>query len=309
LSDVLVRVTLTENGNARLIECKFDFTKDSCTKVATMILQQFKNESDVGKFPRHVELLAQRMNKEMKENREMFNKQKDLDQKMGLEEMLTKVGITEDETVDNFIAQGITTQDIADGTVTEEDLKEIIPKLGPRKRLIKMAKMEQERSERFGNEGWATPTPLVTPATGAQNQTARLNSTKSVSMSQGRTNPTHRRNTTVPHRTQSVSIPQLQGIGGENRIKTSIPVSTPPPRLNHVNMVTNPLAGASGGVHHKQASSMGVTLPTDSKQNIRQVRSAPEPINVKPIDADQPRSDGEAAPDQKESLERANTTP
>jgi len=139
---VRMNVVLKVKGKTREFSCGFDLGKQSHFRSASDILRQFL---DVEKFPKHVEyveLLADKMKAALLHKQEMFNKRRELDTKMGLEDMLNAAGITDQKVMEKIIEQEITVDDLRKGVLTEEDLKEIIPKLGPRRRLIRRAQQE-----------------------------------------------------------------------------------------------------------------------------------------------------------------------
>mmetsp|Transcript_7460 Transcript_7460/g.10489 ORF Transcript_7460/g.10489 Transcript_7460/m.10489 type:complete len:650 (+) Transcript_7460:924-2873(+) len=181
LCEVKMSVQLTEKGVTRQIDCDFDFGKDNCIAIATGVLQIFKDDMNVDKFPKHVELLSQRMNEALKENKEMYNKRIELDTKMGLQDMLIKAGITDQAVMNNFIAQDITAADLTDGTLREEDLKELIPKLGPRRRLVRIAQAEQIRQASMDARRNTSHTPPVGNVANNNLQSSQIPTSKSTS--------------------------------------------------------------------------------------------------------------------------------
>mmetsp|Transcript_24009 Transcript_24009/g.36002 ORF Transcript_24009/g.36002 Transcript_24009/m.36002 type:complete len:788 (+) Transcript_24009:120-2483(+) len=144
---------------AQQIDREYNFGKDTSTKVATEVLKQFKkfSQKELDKYPQHVEKLAKLMHEALKEQREMFNQRQKLDERMGLEEMLIRAGISDEAVMKTFIDQGIKISDLIDGTLPEDDLKTLLPKLGHRRRLIRIA------HEQYGIQGG--PYVLSSPTT------------------------------------------------------------------------------------------------------------------------------------------------
>mmetsp|Transcript_23077 Transcript_23077/g.46293 ORF Transcript_23077/g.46293 Transcript_23077/m.46293 type:complete len:740 (-) Transcript_23077:588-2807(-) len=140
----------------------FTFGKDTSIKVAREMLRQFKKETRVENVPRHVAKLAAAIDDALIEYREIFNKAKELGVRSTLEDMLIRAGITDEKVMRKFVEEDITVSDLIDGSLSEEDLKEILPKLGPRRRLIRIAK-EMPQPPPPDPDPTPLPTPTVQP--------------------------------------------------------------------------------------------------------------------------------------------------
>mmetsp|Transcript_14575 Transcript_14575/g.20236 ORF Transcript_14575/g.20236 Transcript_14575/m.20236 type:complete len:166 (+) Transcript_14575:253-750(+) len=118
-------------------------------------------------FPEHVELLAKRMNDALQEYRLIYAKERELNAKMALEETLIKARLLSDRDLimSNLVNEGILVEDLLNGAVTEIELKEFIPKIGPRKRLLRSLQTERERRRVMTGEIIANGTsssPMIT---------------------------------------------------------------------------------------------------------------------------------------------------
>lgn len=140
LEVVQLKVWLLVDSQKTEIDCDYNFQKDTHTKVATKILENFKEDKQ--KY-HYVTLLSNRIRDALKEHREVFYKKRDLDTKMGLEEMLGKAGITDEKIIKEFFDQAIKVEDLTDGSLTEEDLRSLVPQLGPRRRLTRNAQSQK----------------------------------------------------------------------------------------------------------------------------------------------------------------------
>mmetsp|Transcript_31441 Transcript_31441/g.44055 ORF Transcript_31441/g.44055 Transcript_31441/m.44055 type:complete len:326 (+) Transcript_31441:239-1216(+) len=168
-SVVNVEVTLEENGLKKEISFDFDFKEDSYTKLANGVLEEFKDiDSGISMYPEHVEMVAKRMSDALQEYRLVYTKERELHAKMALEETLIKARLLSDRDLimSNLVNEGIFVEDLLYGAVTEVELKEFIPKIGPRKRLLRSLQTERERRRRSSTEivirNDGTTSPMMT---------------------------------------------------------------------------------------------------------------------------------------------------
>ncbi|GAB5367009.1 hypothetical protein AAMO2058_001193000 [Amorphochlora amoebiformis] len=159
VSAVRFSVFLDDGGKTKQIDREYIIGQDISFRVAQSILQELRNDLDIELFPKHVETLAAMMNESLKEHREVFTKRKEIDQRIGLEELLNKAGITDEKVMKTFVEQAIQVTDLVDGTLPEEDLKDLLPQLGHRRRLIRIA---QEELKKVYSEGPGSPASAST---------------------------------------------------------------------------------------------------------------------------------------------------
>jgi len=99
---------------------------------------------------------------------QVYTKERELHAKMALEETLIKARLLSDRDLimSNLVNEGIFVEDLLYGAVTEVELKEFIPKIGPRKRLLRSLQTERERRRRSSTEivirNDGTTSPMMT---------------------------------------------------------------------------------------------------------------------------------------------------
>jgi len=76
---------------------------------------------------------------------QMYINHKNLECKIDLEDILIRAGFTLDREniLQGLLKEGLTASDLIDGSLSEEELRYFVPKLGPRKRLCKLLRSEK----------------------------------------------------------------------------------------------------------------------------------------------------------------------
>mmetsp|Transcript_134 Transcript_134/g.178 ORF Transcript_134/g.178 Transcript_134/m.178 type:complete len:320 (-) Transcript_134:136-1095(-) len=150
VSVVAVEMILVEGKTKKTISFDFNFAVDNCLKIAMELAQEIKDSSCIQILPKHVEFIAKRLEMALEDPKETFVSNTELNVRMELEELLMQADITtERETVlESMLENGVTASDLLDGELlSDDDLKSIVPKLGPRKRLLRLVRASQRERQ------------------------------------------------------------------------------------------------------------------------------------------------------------------
>eukprot|EP00466_Bigelowiella_natans_P014932 jgi/Bigna1/66750/fgenesh1_pg.2_\ len=146
VSVVKVMVCLKENRIKKQIHFEFNFAKDSCTRIAIELVEEFKEDrQSFAKYPKHAEYVAKKLSEALENKKKMYINHKNLECKIDLEDILIRAGFTLDREniLQGLLKEGLTASDLIDGSLSEEELRYFVPKLGPRKRLCKLLRSEK----------------------------------------------------------------------------------------------------------------------------------------------------------------------
>lgn len=171
VADIKVEATVGESGENKLrvvnvcfviteglkeneVKTKYTFGVDGPTSVAKEMIKAV--EKDPEKFPQHVEYIAHKLKEAIKEHKQLWKKRILVDFKVGLEDILAKAGITDEGVMKRFMDEEVTAEDLMNPNTieSEEDLKGIVTKLGPRRRLWNVVKeLREERGAAEAKKG------------------------------------------------------------------------------------------------------------------------------------------------------------